>query len=266
MNVTETNNYLKEKGINPSKKMGQNFLINEQIAEQIANFAAEKDYDQVVEIGPGLGAITEFLTRLNKPLTAIELDKRFSEFIKNKYPTVTVINNDVLNENFDEITEKYNNPILISNLPYSISSLVLGMFLESNHVNNFICMLQKEMVERITAKPNTKQYNSFTAAVSYYCNIKKLLSVSKNNFSPAPDVESEVIRLVKNGKPFDKKFNKFLKVSFAAKRKTIVNNLQLFYQKDKILEALKKIKIDDKARAESLDIEKLHTLFTILDN
>jgi 16S rRNA (adenine1518-N6/adenine1519-N6)-dimethyltransferase len=214
-----------------------------------------------VEIGPGLGAITQHLVKLNKPIIAIELDKRLCEHIKHECPQVTTINNDVIQVNWDMVLKNYKQVALISNLPYSISSVVLGQFIHSIHFTDAWFMLQKEMVNRITGLPSTKQYNGFTAFVQFYTTIRQQMNVSKNNFYPIPEVDSIVVSIHKTVETVSSEFEKFLKLTFASKRKTLANNLKQTYDIPHLNKTLDSLLIDKNTRAEALTPAMLYKLF-----
>ncbi|MDR2461856.1 MAG: 16S rRNA (adenine(1518)-N(6)/adenine(1519)-N(6))-dimethyltransferase RsmA [Mycoplasmataceae bacterium] len=257
------NTFFKENNFNPSKKMGQNFLINKNICMQMVSkieINITSNISSIIEIGPGLGALTELLINKCNRLTVIELDKRLADFIKRKYGNIEVINNDILNVDLDKIST--NNTILVSNLPYSISSLVFIKFLKSK-LNVFYCMIQKEMADRILAKPSSKKFNSFTVIINYCCAVERLLNVNRNNFFPSPNVDSVVIKLIKKNN-YDKLFDNFISLCFASKRQTLYNNLKKKYDKEKISNILFKFNLDQKIRAEAIDINTLHNIFCYL--
>jgi 16S rRNA (adenine1518-N6/adenine1519-N6)-dimethyltransferase len=250
----------------PSKKMGQNFLINKNTAQKITDLICYNQYDAIIEIGPGTGALTEFLVEKHTQIIVIELDKRLASDLKIKYPNIKLINNDILQVDLEEILKQYKNPIMISNLPYSISSPFIFQYLSLISPPPFICMLQKEFVERLLAKPKTKQYSGFTVIVQTYLNIEKKIIVSKNNFLPKPQIDSEVIKIKRNNKEFDIKFNEFVKICFSFKRKTLLNNLKQHFHIDTILMALKQIKINMFVRSEELEPKTFLNLYNILQN
>lgn len=148
--------------------MGQNFLIDENIAQKITNLIHADTYDAIIEIGPGGGVLTKFVVLYNKPLIVIELDKRLADGLIKKFKSYRhfqLVNNDVLKVDLGKLTEAYVNPVLLSNLPYSISSPMMLHFIKQNKIKVFFCMLQKEMADRISAMPSTKSYNALSALV-----------------------------------------------------------------------------------------------------
>jgi 16S rRNA (adenine1518-N6/adenine1519-N6)-dimethyltransferase len=267
VNLTDTTKYLQENNFVPSKKMGQNFLTNEQIVNHLLTKIDLKNVDCILEIGPGLGALTDNLIKTNIQLIICELDKRLTSFLRSRYDGIkhiTIINDDVLNLNFDQMLAKFQNPIIISNLPYSISSPALIKFLKSSKPQQFVCMLQKEMVNRILAKPDAPEYNGFTVLLNTYCDIQLLMNVSANNFYPVPAVGSAIIQLSKNSKAFDQKYESFIKLCFASKRKTLINNLKSHYPALKIQQAFDTQKLDYRIRAEAISTSMLEIIYSYL--
>jgi 16S rRNA (adenine1518-N6/adenine1519-N6)-dimethyltransferase len=257
------NQFLEQNNFNPSKKMGQNFLINSDICAKLVNSISFKNTDLIIEIGPGLGAITEYLVKKDIKIIAIELDKRLSEYITKKYPTIELINNDVLKIDFDSLTAKYKNPILVSNLPYSISSVVVVKFIKSN-IKEMHCMLQKEMVLRMSAKKSTHEYNAFSVLLQTYATVTQVMEISKNNFVPPPNVDSIFISIVKNGKPYDKQYDNFIRSCFLSKRRTLINNLKNIVDKDKLIAYLNSNNISLTTRAEELSISQFEQMFNFI--
>jgi 16S rRNA (adenine1518-N6/adenine1519-N6)-dimethyltransferase len=190
----------------PSKKMGQNFLIDEQIARSIVNLAKASDYDLVIEVGPGIGILTQYLIQFNHPVIAVELDRRLASLLKSRFShhkNLQIINNDILKVDLAKISEPYQRVLLISNLPYSISTPMMLHFLKQNKIQIFYCMLQKELVDRLIAKPENKAYGSISVLIQYYANIAKLLDVKPSAFDPQPKVDSNIIAIQKNQRAFD---------------------------------------------------------------
>jgi len=268
MSIKEVQKYLEKENFNPSKKMGQNFLINNNlIIKCIKQNLNLSDYDLVIEIGPGLGALTEELLVLSNQYFAIELDKRLYEYCRNKYinhSNFKIVNDDFLKFDLNNFLIYFQKPLLVSNLPYSISSPSISKFLKTKKIDTFCVMLQKEMVDHITAKVNSKNYNAFSCICSYYLKIKNICDVDRTNFYPQPNVDSCIIILYKNKNNFDVNFESFLYKSFAHRRKTLINNLKMFYQVKKVEEVLNKLNIDLKIRAQQLDAETLHKIYEIL--
>ncbi|WP_027123745.1 16S rRNA (adenine(1518)-N(6)/adenine(1519)-N(6))-dimethyltransferase RsmA [Mycoplasmoides pirum] len=258
----EVINFLKEKKFIASKKMGQNFLIDQNIAFKIRKIVKNIEFDYILEIGPGLGAITECI----KPLAtsnykAIELDKRLASYLLEKQILLKseIIIGDALKINWNDLFPKNKKICLIGNLPYSISSPLIFKFIDSN-IDTAILMLQLEMSDRITAKINTSNYNAFSVFSQYFLKKhSKNFIVEPNSFFPVPNVKScvsffekkninEIQNINKN------EFKNFLLKCFNQRRKTIFNNLKNNYPKDKLEKVLKNLNIDIHARPQQLKI------------
>lgn len=262
MSIKEVNTFLQDKKFRPSRKMGQNFLINPKIKQMIVDAANLQPNDVVLEIGPGVGAITSFLLMNKIKLIALEIDKRLADLLATKfkgYQNFILKNVDALKVDWtDIIRDVTQEPVkLVANLPYSISSLLVLKIIKTQNVESAVIMVQKEMADRLNAKVGTHAYNMFTVLVQLYLKTEKLFDVSPNNFSPKPKVDSAVIRLTKIATPsysiddFDN-INNFLRVAFNNKRKTLVNNLSNSYSKDKIYEVLTKLGFSLTIRAEQI--------------
>ncbi len=269
--MQKINNILKEHNIKILKKYGQNFLVDQNIIEKIVKNLDPK-INNILEIGPGLGAITDNILKEENKIIAIEIDQRISKLLKNKYGTkVKIINNDVLKVNFAEIENKYfnnNKYSIISNLPYYITSPIIFKILETTKkCNSFILMMQKEVGERILAKQNSKKYNNFSLICEYYCDIKKITNVPASCFFPKPKVDSVVISF-KINKTFDlnfeeeKEFIDFIKKMFTFNRKTILNNLSIItHDKINAEKILKNLKFNTNLRPCNLSLKNCYNLF-----
>lgn len=289
MNVfEETRNILSEYKIQANKNLGQNFLINENVIEEIINSAQITDNDLIIEIGPGLGVLTNRLLQKAYKVIAIELDNKMVEIINDRfklYKNLKIINNDILKVNIQDliIKEKTNakekgtmieNVKIVANLPYYISTPIIMKLLEDRlDISDIIIMVQKEVAQRITATPGTKLSGAITYAVDYYAETEKILEVSKESFIPSPKVESEVIRLkirkkTKISIDNESKFFGLIKRSFSQRRKTLVNTLVNYnYIKDKeeAKEVIKGIGLDENVRGETLSLEQYKILYEKLN-
>ena len=278
MQKADIKKYIKEKSFVASKKMGQNFLVNLDIKKRIVEAAEVKKNSLVLEIGPGLGAITEIILEKGYELLAIELDKRLYAHLKEKYENNArfhIVNDDFLTLNLIKLIygsnlKPFDEICVIANLPYSISSKIILKFIHLPLIKEAIIMVQKEMAERICAKVNTKDYNALTALVSLFYETKILFAVGPKNFIPQPKVDSSVLKLVR--KPFvmdekeQKKLVEFFRLAFQNKRKTLINNLTSVYKKEAVLLTLKKFQLDLKVRAEALPSSVLYDLFLELNS
>ncbi len=272
--------------------LGQNFLIDEFILEDIVDASGINKNDYVFEIGAGNGALTRCLLNRGKCVVAIEIDKRLMPLLKSNlknYPNVIILNNDFLKLNFDLIIEKFekfgfdkrkNHIKIVSNLPYYITSQILNETLTNPYISELTVMVQKEVAERIVAKPNTKDFGILTLSCNYFSISEFLFIVTKNNFYPTPKVDSAVVKLVKYKKFIDvsndlnfhinddenyKKLFKTIKAGFLQRRKKLINSLSNALSKDKrdLSLIFQKLGFDENIRAENLsilDYEKLSNL------
>lgn len=279
MSVKEVSNFLKDKQFRPSKKLGQNFLINPQIKQRIVNAANLQPKDIVLEIGPGVGAITSILLTHKIKLIAIEVDKRLAELLTTKlktYNNFTLYNIDALKVDWDKILFEYTQSSdvkLVANLPYSISSLLVLKIIRSQLISQATIMVQKEMADRLCAKVGTHAYNMFTILVQLFLDVQKLFDVDPSNFSPKPKVQSCVIQLTKKQPVSDlydisdfEVIDNFLHLAFSNKRKTLVNNLIAQYDKSKILNVLQQIQLPSMIRAEQINPCDLIKIMKALNN
>ncbi|ACI60331.1 16S rRNA (adenine(1518)-N(6)/adenine(1519)-N(6))-dimethyltransferase RsmA [Ureaplasma urealyticum] len=276
MNKTVIKNKLKQESFVPSKKMGQNFLLSNEIKNKIVNVANISKDDLILEIGPGWGAITELLVQKTDTLVAIELDKRLYAHLKTyiKAPNFHIINNDVLCVDLDKLILDYTNTKknqkikVVANLPYAISSKIVLKIIQSKLINDAYIMVQKEMAERIGAKVNTRGYNAFTVLVQLFCKTKILFQVNAKEFHPQPKVQSAVIHLenLHNKVDFDiEQVSKFLRICFLNKRKKLKNNLSNIYDIKLVNEMFIDYNLDMNLRAENIEPKMFLELFNYLN-
>ena len=270
---------LEKYGFSFKKSLGQNFLIDTNILRRIIDFAElDPEKSGAIEIGPGIGALTEQLAKSSKKVLAFEIDQRLLPILKDTlspYPHVDVIHQDVLKANVaKEIEERFEgieDIMVVANLPYYVTTPIIMKLLEEQlPIRGIVCMLQKEVADRIAAEPGTKEYGSLSIAIQYYTKAETVMIVPKTVFIPQPNVDSAVIRLTKREKPLvevidENFFFTVTRASFAQRRKTIQNNLvsQLPNGKEKkeaILSALEKAGIDPSRRGETLSIEEFGKL------
>jgi len=254
--------------------LGQNFLINEKIYDDIVRAADLKDDETVLEIGPGLGFLTMKLARQVKKVIAVELDDRLANYLQigskaQDIENVEIINEDILKFNLNKLAgQEYK---VVANLPYNITSIFLRQILETdNKPSSLVLMLQKEVAERICALP--PEMSILAVAVQYYGEPKIIRTVKAGNFWPEPEVDSAIIRIdirSNQGKPTlanSKLFFRLVKIGFSAKRKMLKNNLAggLKIEAKIIQEILDKLPLDPKIRAEDLSLSDWHKLFAAL--
>lgn len=255
---------MEKHNFNLKKMFGQNFIIDENIINNIINSANITKDTLVIEIGPGAGSLTYKLSKSAKNVICYEIDTSLKDLLEDNLSecnNIEIIFKDFLKANVLEDIKKYNYKKLyvVANLPYYITTPIILKFIEDNiPVDKIVVMVQKEVGDRFKAKPNTKEYNSLSIYLNYYFDIKKLLDISKNVFMPKPNVDSIVVEFTKKENKFklkdEKLFFSLVRDSFTQKRKTIKNNLKN-YDLEKIEQVLKKYNFDLNARAEQLPIE-----------
>lgn len=252
---------LDENKFNFKKKFGQNFIVDENIINNIIKLSNIDKDTMVIEVGPGAGSLTYKLCEVSKNVLCYEIDESLKEILSNnlkKYDNVEVIYNDFLKVDVNKDLKKYNYKklYLVANLPYYITTPIITKIIDDNiNIDKIVVMVQKEVGDRFAAKPGTKDYNSLSIFLGYYFDINKILNVSKNVFIPKPNVDSIVVEFNKkeNKKELknEKLFFKLVRDSFTQKRKTLRNNLKN-YNLENIEETLKKHNMDLNIRAEQI--------------
>lgn len=247
------------------KKYGQNFLRDLNLLKKIVNQAQIKDKN-VLEIGPGLGALTQFLVHDSKKYLAYEIDTSLIDTLKPfESEKAKFIFEDFMETDLSFIEKYFNNEDihLVGNLPYYITTPIIFKFLEIKALKTATIMVQKEVGDRMVSKQNVKSYNAFSAILQYFTKVTLEVSVNRKMFHPVPNVDSSVIRLEKIDRNLDealeKKFIELTKIVFQHKRKTVLNNLSTGYliEKSEIMKVLHQNGMDEFTRAESLTIEQL---------
>lgn len=281
---TRTRAIMEKYGIRTKKSFGQNFLTDLNVLKNIVEAADITANDNVIEIGPGIGALTEQLAQAAGEVLALEIDQDLIPVLKevlSPYDNVKVINQDVLQANLPELIKKEfkdpSRPIkVVANLPYYITSPILMNLLASPVEWATICvMMQKEVAQRLTAKPGTKQYGALTLAIEYQMQAKIAFDVSRKVFVPAPNVDSAIVVLTPRTnplpvQPFDKqKLFGFIRGCFAHRRKSLWNNLQSVIGKDpavkeKMMAVLNQLDISPQIRPEKLTLEQFIELANAL--
>jgi 16S rRNA (adenine1518-N6/adenine1519-N6)-dimethyltransferase len=270
MNRQELVDYLRANQIWAKRTMGQNFLVDEQALAQIVAAADIQPTDTIVEIGPGLGVLTSELSKRAGKVFAIEKDDKFAEVLKTQYTSsnVKIINQDALDFDPGSYQLKANSYKLVANIPYNITSLIIRKFLEEeNRPEIIVLLVQKEVAERIIAEPG--DMSLLAVSVQFYAEAEIVAIVSKESFFPIPKVDSAIIKLkVKSQKPKvqRREFFRLVKFGFAAKRKTLENNLSagMHIKKDVARDIIKKAGFEAKVRAEDLSVEDWIRLFEII--
>ncbi|MBD1222248.1 16S rRNA (adenine(1518)-N(6)/adenine(1519)-N(6))-dimethyltransferase RsmA [Virgibacillus halodenitrificans] len=255
------------------KSLGQNFLVDANILENILKQAGIDKGAGAIEIGPGIGALTEQLAIHADKVLAFEIDQRLLPILNSTlsdYNNVTIIHQDILKADVRTAIEEYFHPDqpvhLVANLPYYITTpILMKLLMEKLPVASFTVMIQKEVAERMAAQPNSKSYGSLTIAIQYYTNAKVVMNVPKQVFMPQPNVDSAILRLVTREEPpvevdDEDFFFTLVQACFAQRRKTLRNNLlshfKQKYDKEEISLLLEEIAIDGTRRGESLSMEE----------
>lgn len=271
---------LKSEGFSFKKSLGQNFLIDPSVCPAMAEAACDKETG-VIEIGPGVGVLTQELGRYAKKVVAIELDERLKKILPKtlaEFNNIKVIFGDamkldllsIINEEFADCKRV----CVCANLPYYITSPIIMQLLESKlPIDSITVMVQKEAGERLCATVGSRQAGAVTVAVSYFAEAEILFGVGRESFMPPPNVDSAVIQLkIRDKAPIflkdEKKFFKFVKACFAQRRKTLINTVSnsLGVSKDKLRECLSELNLSDTVRSEQLTLDQLADLCNLLFN
>ena len=271
----ETKFILKKYGIHANKSLGQNFLINEEVINQIIEKAEIDENDLIIEIGPGLGTLTSRLLEKAGKVICVELDDRMITILNDRfklYNNFELIHDDILKVDLNKIINENlleNNNInkikIVANLPYYITTPIIMKLLEEKlNITSITVMIQKEVADRLIAVPGDKNAGAITYSVYYYAEAEKVLDVANNSFIPEPSVTSTVIKLNIRKEPViqikdEKLMFKIIKQAFMQRRKTLVNalsNMDIFKSKEEIVKVLENLNINTKVRGEALTIEQ----------
>jgi len=272
---------LQKYNFNFQKKFGQNFLIDTRVLERIIESAEITKEDCVLEIGPGIGTMTQYLAEAAREVVAVEIDKNLIPILQNDtlaaYDNVTIINDDILKVDIHKIVQEknYGQPIkVVANLPYYITTpIIMGLFESHVPLKSITIMVQKEVADRMQVGPGTKDYGALSLAVQYYAKPEIVANVPPNCFIPRPNVGSAVIRLTCHDvPPVDVKDEAFMfaliRASFNQRRKTLLNGLtnagNLKVTKEQILAALEQMGLPATIRGEALTLEQFGHLSNIL--
>ena len=279
-NPQETIAVLQRYGFNFQKKYGQNFLIDTHVLDKIIGAAEIGRDDFVLEIGPGIGTMTQYLAEAAREVVAVEIDTKLIPILEDtlkEYDNVTVLNEDILKVDIRKIAEEKNGgkPIkVVANLPYYITTpIIMGLFESEVPLDSITVMVQKEVADRMQVGPGTKDYGALSLAVQYYAKPEIVANVPPNCFIPRPNVGSAVIRLDRYAEPpvqtLDEQFMfSVIRASFNQRRKTLVNGLSnapgLNVSKEKIKEVLARMELSETVRGETLTLEQFAQLADLL--
>lgn len=279
-NPQNTIEILQKYNFNFQKKFGQNFLIDEHVLDKIIRAAEITKDDYVLEIGPGIGTMTQYLACVAREVTAVEIDRALIPILEDtlkEYDNVSIINEDILKVDIAALAKEKNGgrPIkVVANLPYYITTpIIMGLFESHVPLESITVMVQKEVADRIQVGPGTKDYGALSLAVQYYAEPYIVANVPPNCFMPRPAVGSAVIRLTRHQKPpvevMDEKLMfRLIRASFNQRRKTLANGLknsgELNLSKEVITAAIEKLGKGSSVRGEALDLEEFARLTNII--
>ncbi len=273
---------LQKYNFNFQKKFGQNFLIDTHVLDKIIEKANITKEDFVLEIGPGIGTMTQYLCEEAGKVAAVEIDSNLIPILKDtlsEYSNIEIVHGDILKVDIGALAREKNQgkPIkVVANLPYYITTpIIMGLFESHVPIDSITVMVQKEVAERMQASPGTKDYGALTLAVGYYAKPEIVANVPPNCFMPRPKVGSAVIRLKRHEHPIvqvedEKLMFDLIRASFNQRRKTLVNGLNnapgIFLGKEKIQECLKELSVSETIRGEALTLEQFARLSNIMKN
>ena len=272
---------LQKYNFNFQKKFGQNFLIDTHVLEKIIEESGITKDDFVLEIGPGIGTMTQYLCENAREVAAVEIDKNLIPILADTlsaYDNVEVINDDILKVDINKLAEEKNGgkPIkVVANLPYYITTpIIMGLFESHVPIDSITIMVQKEVADRMQVGPGTKEYGALSLAVQYYAKPQVVLTVPASCFMPRPNVDSAVIKLERYKEPPVKADNEklmfgIIRASFNQRRKTMTNSVcgcaELGITKEKLIEALEECNLSPTVRGEALTLEQFAKLSNILN-
>ena len=278
--LEETKNIMRRYNIKPNKSLGQNFLINSEVVENIVQSSDITKDDMVIEIGPGLGVLTKYLLEKAKKVVCIELDTKMVKILQDRfseYDNIEIINTDVLKINLNEIIEKNKGEIrkvkVVANLPYYITTPIIMKLIEDRlDIESITVMIQKEVADRLIEIPGGKNTGAITYTVYYYCTSKKITEVPNTSFIPEPEVTSEIIKMDLRYKPVVDVENpqimfRIIKSAFMQRRKTLLNaltNANVFINKEQGINTLKELNLKENVRAEELTIQDFSNITKIV--
>ena len=279
--IQETSFIMKKYGITAQKSYGQNFLVNEEIIDQIIEYSAISKDDLVIEIGPGLGNLTSRLLETAGKVIAVELDPKMVTILNdrfNLYNNFELINNDILKVDINDLishNSKFKTFKVVANLPYYITTpIIMKLLEEKTSLTSITVMVQKEVAERLNAlssDSSKKDIGAISYAIKYYSDSNIIINVPKDNFIPSPKVDSDVIKLDILDKPSvdvndENLLFKLIKTSYMQKRKTLMNSLTNgnVVKKDTLLSILAKLNLDERIRPEQLSLEDFANITNLL--
>ena len=268
--VSRTNEILDKYNLKAKKKFGQNFLIDANIVEKIAKNACDKDHI-TIEIGPGIGSLTQKLAKYSKEVISYEIDSSLIPVLKETLgdlDNVTVIEEDFLNTDLGKASYHDEEIVVAANLPYYITTPILFKLFESDlKIKCISVMVQKEVADRFKASVNSKDYNALSVIVQHSYEVGILMNISKNVFNPKPNVDSAVIVFKPKTKKYvkdEKEFYEMVKMAFTQRRKTLFNNLKEHFDNEKIKKMYETLGLKDSIRAQEIDLDTFIRIYEVL--
>ncbi len=280
--LEETKMLMKKYHIKANKSLGQNFLINSEVVENIIESSNIEQDDMIIEIGPGLGTLTKYLLEKAGKVLCIELDPKMVNILEDRFSSNSkfeIINEDVLKVELNKIikenkeTGKIKNVKIVANLPYYITTPIIMKLLEEKlEIESITVMIQKEVADRLIETPGGKNIGAITYTVYYYCESEKIMEVPNSSFIPEPEVTSEVIKMnLRKEPPVDIENTKvmfmLIKSAYLQRRKTLLNSLtnsKVFISKQEGTEILKKLNLNENVRPEELTIQDFANIAKII--
>jgi 16S rRNA (adenine1518-N6/adenine1519-N6)-dimethyltransferase len=262
-----------EEKIKPRKALGQNFLVDQSILKKIISHADLNKEDVVVEIGAGMGDLTQFLVQQSKVVVALELDQRLIDILENRFrqiDNVSIVGEDALKFDYQQVSKKYHTRLkVVGNIPYYLSTALTTKLLKMRSIISLILfMFQKEVAERIIAKPGFKTYGPLSILSQNYSDVSKVMDIKRSHFFPQPKVDSSLVKFViyqnpKIGIEDEENFEKTLHSIFAHRRKILLNSLMSLggKSKEEMIEICKSAGIDYMRRSETLTLKEIEVLF-----
>lgn len=279
-NAARTKEVLSKYNMSAKKKFGQNFLIDSGVLDGIVEASGVTKEDCVLEIGPGIGSLTQYLAEAAKRVVSVEIDKTLIPVLNDtlsEYDNITIINEDILKVDIESIVKEYNEGRaikVVANLPYYITTpIIMKLFESGAPIDSITVMVQKEVADRMVMGPGNKDYGSLSLAVGYYAKATAVMNVPPGSFIPQPNVGSAVVHLKRYEKPAvevgnEKYMFEIIRTAFNQRRKTLSNSLSnnpsLKVTRQQVQDALTEINIDEKARGEILSLTQFARLSDIL--
>ena len=273
----KTKQQIRDSGLNYKKGLGQNFIYDENLLDALAECAGVTKEDGVLEIGPGAGTLTKALCRMAKKVVALEIDERLIPLLKgylSAFDNVSIAHGDVLDANLPELTKPLgDNFLVVANIPYYITTPLITLLLDSGlKIKRIAVMVQKEVADKILAKPGTEEYGMLSVKCQYHSVPRIAMDVPKECFTPVPKVDSAFVVMDRRDTPpieaEEKNFFKTARAAFLMRRKTMANNLTaaMGLPREKALEALQAAGLDERIRGEKLSLEEFARLANAIDN